>query len=265
MLRTDLAAAAAQASSARSQPATPPASPSAPDLSRQAFSASFKHDSHPVSVVYGYTAVSGSQLLFTTHAAQRPTRPSLPPFLTTPQPTGQLFPPPMPKHVDEAPQESKPVVEQPATPPEAPTTPHRPSREPEATLDAKPAQAPTPQTTPPDATNGAHSEAAAPHPEAASAPHPEAASAPPSGAALPPQATVAKRKFRERAVPSSRLGRALGFAGLGAGLAWGATQDAVVRAFGPATTGDAQAQGVISEANAQRLANALCRMRGARA
>lgn len=42
---------------------------------------------------------------------------------------------------------------------------------------------------------------------------------------------------------------------------WGAATDAVSRALGPASA--QQPGGMLSEANAQRLANALCRMRGA--
>jgi aarF domain-containing kinase len=77
-----------------------------------------------------------------------------------------------------------------------------------------------------------------------------------------PTPMLPKRKFRERAVPSSRMSRAFGFAGMGAGLAWGAASDAVTSAF----TGGSDGQGgraVLSEANARRLANGLCRMRGA--
>jgi hypothetical protein len=83
---------------------------------------------------------------------------------------------------------------------------------------------------------------------------------PPRPATLP---TVPKRKFRERAVPSSHVGRALGFAGLGASLAWGAASEAVGRAISPPSAASAASQPVLSEANAKRLANALCRMRGA--
>lgn len=59
-------------------------------------------------------------------------------------------------------------------------------------------------------------------------------------------------------MPSSALGRALGFAGLGASLAFGAARESVSRAF----RGE-QAPAGVSEANAERLAEALCRMRGA--
>ena len=86
-----------------------------------------------------------------------------------------------------------------------------------------------------------------------------------AAAAAPPQEAapaVPKRKFRERAVPSSRVSRALGFAGLGAGLAWGAATDAVSRAFTPADP-SGKPRAALSEGNARRLASALCRMRGA--
>ena len=59
-------------------------------------------------------------------------------------------------------------------------------------------------------------------------------------------------------MPSSRIGRAFGFAGMGAGLAWGAATDAVSTALSGGGGGN-----MLSEANAQRLASGLCRMRGA--
>jgi hypothetical protein len=73
---------------------------------------------------------------------------------------------------------------------------------------------------------------------------------------------VPKRKFRERAVPTTRVGRALSFAGLGAGLAWGAAQDAITAAVTPPDP-SGRSRPVLSERNARLLANALCRMRGA--
>ena len=63
-------------------------------------------------------------------------------------------------------------------------------------------------------------------------------------------------------MPSSALGRALGFASLGASLAAGAAAERVAAVFGggdDATT----SRPAVSEANAERLAAALCRMRGA--
>ena len=73
---------------------------------------------------------------------------------------------------------------------------------------------------------------------------------------------VARRKFREREVPASRVGRAMGFAGLGAGMVWGAATEVVSRAINPQSD-KPQGNAFLSEANAERLANALCRMRGA--
>jgi aarF domain-containing kinase len=81
-------------------------------------------------------------------------------------------------------------------------------------------------------------------------------------ALAPPVSAIPKRKFRQRAVPTSRVSRALSFAGLGAGLAWGAAQDAITAAVSPAEP-SGSSRPVLSERNAQRLANALCRMRGA--
>ncbi|KAK2403337.1 protein ACTIVITY OF BC1 COMPLEX KINASE 8, chloroplastic [Trifolium repens] len=75
-----------------------------------------------------------------------------------------------------------------------------------------------------------------------------------------------KRKPRERKVPATPFSRALGFAGLGAGLAWGTVQESVKRlAYGtPTSQGNQTALSpFLSEKNAERLALALCRMRGA--
>ncbi|KAF9687993.1 hypothetical protein SADUNF_Sadunf02G0150900 [Salix dunnii] len=101
------------------------------------------------------------------------------------------------------------------------------------------------------------------------------------GAALSPAETVAavspeeivaaapvlkRRKPRERRVPSSPFTRALGFAGLGAGLAWGTVQESAKRlVFGAPSSHDKQSaySPYLSDKNAERLALALCRMRGA--
>jgi aarF domain-containing kinase len=57
-----------------------------------------------------------------------------------------------------------------------------------------------------------------------------------------------RQRLKEgRAVPSTRVGRALGFARLGAGLLWGSMAGG----------------GPVNDANADRLAATLCRMRGA--
>ncbi|KAJ8748583.1 hypothetical protein K2173_003485 [Erythroxylum novogranatense] len=77
---------------------------------------------------------------------------------------------------------------------------------------------------------------------------------------------VEKRKPRERRVPSTPFSRALGFAGLGAGLAWGTIQESAKRlAFGAQNSQDKQSalSPFLSDKNAERLALALCRMRGA--
>jgi aarF domain-containing kinase len=62
-----------------------------------------------------------------------------------------------------------------------------------------------------------------------------------------------------RAVPSSRVGRAAGFASLGFGLAWGTFSEVAGRLVGSGTKGNP----ISSDANADRLAATLCRMRGA--
>ena len=75
-----------------------------------------------------------------------------------------------------------------------------------------------------------------------------------------------KRKFvpRERAVPSNPVTRALGFAGLGASLLFGTAKDSVSRAWnGKQETEKNVYSSFLSESNAERLAEALCRMRGA--
>ncbi|XP_010240829.1 PREDICTED: protein ABC transporter 1, mitochondrial [Nelumbo nucifera] len=73
-----------------------------------------------------------------------------------------------------------------------------------------------------------------------------------------------KRKPRERRVPSTPFSRALGFAGLGAGLAWGTIKESAKRlAFGTNSQDKEYFSPFLSEQNAERLALALCRMRGA--
>ncbi|CAN1762414.1 Protein ABC transporter 1, mitochondrial [Linum perenne] len=75
-----------------------------------------------------------------------------------------------------------------------------------------------------------------------------------------------KRKLRERRVPSTSFSRALGFAGLGAGLVWGTVEEATKRlVYGtPPSQGKQSALSpFLSDKNAERLALALCRMRGA--
>lgn len=72
-------------------------------------------------------------------------------------------------------------------------------------------------------------------------------------------------------VPSTQFGRALGFAGMGASLLFGSITDSVTRTLGGSSSGSSDGSGsgsgvysnFITESNAERLANALCRMRGA--
>lgn len=92
----------------------------------------------------------------------------------------------------------------------------------------------------------------------------EVAVAPAETVVAPP--VVKRRKPRERRVPSSPFTRALGFAGLGAGLAWGTVQESAKRlVFGTPSSQDKQSaySPFLSDKNAERLALALCRMRGA--
>ncbi|KAG9460010.1 hypothetical protein H6P81_004518 [Aristolochia fimbriata] len=74
-----------------------------------------------------------------------------------------------------------------------------------------------------------------------------------------------RRKPRERRVPSTPFTRALGFAGLGAGLAWGAIQESTKRIIYGTPSEEAQSalSPLLSKQNAERFALALCRMRGA--
>ncbi|KAM3731012.1 hypothetical protein ACB098_12G129800 [Castanea mollissima] len=75
-----------------------------------------------------------------------------------------------------------------------------------------------------------------------------------------------RRKLRERRVPTTPFSRALGFAGLGAGLAWGTVQESAKRlVYGTPPSQDKKSalSPFLSEKNAERLALALCRMRGA--
>ncbi|BFI41640.1 aarF domain-containing kinase [Marchantia polymorpha subsp. ruderalis] len=75
-----------------------------------------------------------------------------------------------------------------------------------------------------------------------------------------------RRKPRERRVPSTPIGRAMGFAGLGAGLAWGTLQESAKRLWGgqgATPPGQSVLSPFMTEQNAERIALALCRMRGA--
>ncbi|KAM0847551.1 hypothetical protein ACQ4PT_054939 [Festuca glaucescens] len=75
-----------------------------------------------------------------------------------------------------------------------------------------------------------------------------------------------RRRRRERNVPSTPFTRALGFAGLGAGLAWGGLQESARRVMYGTPVGDGNRTAFspfLSDQNAERVALALCRMRGA--
>jgi len=70
---------------------------------------------------------------------------------------------------------------------------------------------------------------------------------------------------RTRAVPSTPLARVLGFGQLAAGLAFGTVAEAVKRSVQAKNTDDGASSysPLVSDANAERLASALCKMRGA--
>lgn len=78
---------------------------------------------------------------------------------------------------------------------------------------------------------------------------------------IPPPPPPARMMQEGRAVPSSRVGRAAGFASLGLGLAWGTVSEVAGRLVGGG--GGNGGNPISSEANADRLAATLCRMRGA--
>ncbi|KAE8722827.1 protein notum-like protein [Hibiscus syriacus] len=77
---------------------------------------------------------------------------------------------------------------------------------------------------------------------------------------------VKRRRPRERKVPATPFSRAFGFAALGAGLAWGTVQESAKRlVYGSPNSNENQSavSPFLSPKNAERLALALCRMRGA--
>ncbi|XP_040382545.1 protein ABC transporter 1, mitochondrial [Oryza brachyantha] len=82
-----------------------------------------------------------------------------------------------------------------------------------------------------------------------------------------PVSVEKRRRPRERRVPSTPFSRALGFAGLGAGLAWGTLQESARRVvYGRPADTDGKRSALspfLSDQNAERIALALCRMRGA--
>ena len=71
-----------------------------------------------------------------------------------------------------------------------------------------------------------------------------------------------------RAVPSTRFGRALGFASLGLGLAWGTLAEGSARLVGAGSSSSGSSSSsssslLLNDPNSDRLAATLCRMRGA--
>ncbi|PWZ11624.1 Protein ABC transporter 1, mitochondrial [Zea mays] len=112
-------------------------------------------------------------------------------------------------------------------------------------------------------------------PAAVAADRPEPAAPPPDPSPLPQQAPPLasaapgekRRRLRERKVPSTPFTRALGFAGLGAGLAWGTVQESARRVmYGTPVDTEGKRSALspfLSDQNAERVALALCRMRGA--
>ncbi|KAF0901798.1 hypothetical protein E2562_006258 [Oryza meyeriana var. granulata] len=101
----------------------------------------------------------------------------------------------------------------------------------------------------------------------------EGVARPPDGEAARPSPSPSpvlvekRRRPRERRVPSTPFTRALGFAGLGAGLAWGTLQESARRVmYGRPADTDGKRSALspfLSDQNAERIALALCRMRGA--
>ncbi|KAL5226426.1 hypothetical protein ABZP36_014691 [Zizania latifolia] len=96
---------------------------------------------------------------------------------------------------------------------------------------------------------------------------PDADAARPSFSPSPVLPVERRRRPRERKVPSTPFTRALGFAGLGAGLAWGTLQESARRVmYGTPADTDGKRSALspfLSDQNAERVALALCRMRGA--
>lgn len=70
-----------------------------------------------------------------------------------------------------------------------------------------------------------------------------------------------KRLKEGKAVPSTRVGRAAGFASLGLGLAYGSTMEGISRLLGYSS--NTSSSWMLNDSNSDRLAASLCRMRGA--
>ncbi|XP_070761512.1 atypical kinase COQ8B, mitochondrial isoform X2 [Enoplosus armatus] len=73
-------------------------------------------------------------------------------------------------------------------------------------------------------------------------------------------------RARERKVPATRISRLVNFGGLAVGLGIGAIAEAAKQSFGGKQKGDMSAlldSPLLSEANAERIVNTLCKVRGA--
>lgn len=85
--------------------------------------------------------------------------------------------------------------------------------------------------------------------------------------ALPPQQKLSDRA-KERRVPASRISRLISYSGLAAGLGVGALAEVAKRSLGmkedsPLGQGVMDSNPFLTEANAERIVNTLCRVRGA--
>ncbi|KAK5868293.1 hypothetical protein PBY51_009321 [Eleginops maclovinus] len=71
-------------------------------------------------------------------------------------------------------------------------------------------------------------------------------------------------RARERKVPATRISRMVNFGGLAVGLGMGAIAEVAKQSFGGKQKGDALLDSpLLSEANAERIVNTLCKVRGA--
>ena len=73
---------------------------------------------------------------------------------------------------------------------------------------------------------------------------------------------VSKVHMREKAIPSTQIGRMMGFGSLGVRMAMGMAAENVVGAFSGSKSSSSSGYS-LSDENAERLAETLCRMRGA--
>eukprot|EP00057_Strongylocentrotus_purpuratus_P015522 XP_011669996.1 PREDICTED: aarF domain-containing protein kinase 4 [Strongylocentrotus purpuratus] len=93
-----------------------------------------------------------------------------------------------------------------------------------------------------------------------------------SGPKIPPRKPAARPRVKptlsaqakEKAVPASRMSRVLNFGGLAAGIGVGALAEKVRRGLGLEETGGKLDSSILmTEANAERIVDTLCRVRGA--